>query len=86
MVLTGTSNIHTDSVSHLRMLFKCYNTPLLNELRGGDFQGLKPSEVKALYPFEYQKRFNNKFDYRLVSGLVFWLVLRLVLGLGLGLE
>lgn len=40
MVLTGTSTVHTDTVSHLRMLFKCYNTPLLNELRGGDLQGM----------------------------------------------
>ena len=40
MVLTGTSSVHTDTVSHLRMLFRCYNTPLLNELRGGDLQGM----------------------------------------------
>jgi hypothetical protein len=40
MVLTGTSSVHTETVSHLRMLFKCYNTPLLNELRGGDLQGM----------------------------------------------
>lgn len=40
MVLTGTSSVHTETVSHLRMLFRCYNTPLLNELRGGDLQGM----------------------------------------------
>ena len=40
MVLTGTSSLHTETVSHLRMLFRCYNTPLLNELRGGDLQGM----------------------------------------------
>ena len=30
MVLTGTSSVHTETVSHLRMLFRCYNTPLLH--------------------------------------------------------
>jgi hypothetical protein len=47
MVLTGTSSVHTDTVTHLRMLFKCFNTPLLNELRGGDLQGMRPEEVKV---------------------------------------
>ena len=46
MVLTGTSSVHTETVSHLRMLFKCYNTPLLNELRGGDLQGM----VRVMMP------------------------------------
>lgn len=48
MVLTGTSSVHTDTVSHLRMLFRCYNTPLLNELRGGDLQGMVGAHL--MYP------------------------------------
>jgi hypothetical protein len=48
MVLTGTSSVHTETVSHLRMLFRCYNTPLLNELRGGDLQGMVGAHRKHL--------------------------------------
>ena len=51
MVLTGTSSVHTDTVSHLRMLFRCYNTPLLNELRGGDLQGMVSFFLLCLYEF-----------------------------------
>ena len=49
MVLTGTSSVHTDTVSHLRMLFRCYNTPLLNELRGGDLQGMVRFFLRLLF-------------------------------------
>lgn len=49
MVLTGTSSVHTETVSHLRMLFKCYNTPLLNELRGGDLQGMVRVIMRSQY-------------------------------------
>ena len=40
LVLAGTSRVHSETMLHLRTLFKCYNTPLLNELRGGDLHGL----------------------------------------------
>ena len=40
LVLAGTSRVHAETMLHLRTLFKCYNTPLLNELRGGDLHGL----------------------------------------------
>ena len=49
LVLTGTGSVHTNTVSHLRMLFPCYNTPLLNELRGGELQGLTMEAIKVGY-------------------------------------
>lgn len=47
LILTGTAGIHSETVLHLRMLFSCYNTPLLNELRAGDFQGLSKEQFKV---------------------------------------
>ncbi len=47
LILTGTSDIEAETVLHLRMLFTCYNTPLLNELRGGDFHGLSAEDFKV---------------------------------------
>ncbi len=47
LVLAGTSLVHAETILHLRTLFKCYNTPLLNELRGGDLHGFTREEIKA---------------------------------------
>lgn len=49
LILTGTADIHAETVLHLRMMFSCYNTPLLNELRGGDLHGLSKDEFKVSY-------------------------------------
>ena len=54
MVITGTSDVHTHTVSHLRTMFKCYNSPLLNELRGGDFQGYRMDDIQILHPEEFR--------------------------------
>ncbi len=47
LVLAGTAKVHSETMLHLRNLFSCYNTPLLNELRGGDMHGLSHDEVKV---------------------------------------
>jgi broad specificity phosphatase PhoE len=64
MTLTGTATVHADSIVHLRTVFKCYNTPLLNELRGGDLQGYRMSDIKHMFPEEYKKRKADKLNYR----------------------
>ena len=64
LVLAGTARVHAETVLHLRMLYSCYNTPFLNELRGGDLHGYSREEIKRLYPLEYQKRENDKLNYR----------------------
>jgi hypothetical protein len=48
LVLAGTAKIHAETLLHLRMLFACYNTPLLNELRGGDLHNLSKEEIKVI--------------------------------------
>lgn len=64
MTLTGTATVHADSIAHLRAAFKCYNTPLLNELRGGDLQGYRMDDIKQMFPEEYKKRKADKLNYR----------------------
>ena len=56
MVLAGTAKVHAETILHLRMLFPCYTTPLLNELRGGDLHGLSPQEIETQYPEEHMRR------------------------------
>lgn len=48
VVLTGTANIHYESIQPLRHNgFTCYHTPLLNELRGGDLHGLSKEQIRV---------------------------------------
>lgn len=47
-ILTGSASIHAETVLHLRMLYSCYGTPLLNELRGGDFHGITKDDFKVI--------------------------------------
>jgi hypothetical protein len=37
LILAGTSRVHTETISHLRVHYPCYNTPLLEELRAGTY-------------------------------------------------
>ena len=64
LVLAGTAKVHAETILHLRMLYSCYNTPLLNELRGGDLHGLNVDEIKKKFPDEFEKRLNDKLRYR----------------------
>lgn len=64
LVLAGTARVHAETVLHLRMVYSCYNTPFLNELRGGDLHGYSREEIKKLYPLIAQKREADKLNYR----------------------
>jgi len=64
LVLTGTSREQAETVSHLRLLYYVYCTPLLNELRGGDLHGMSKNEIKTQYPIEYEMRQRDKLHYR----------------------
>lgn len=65
LVLSGTAPIHYHSTNFLKQReFKCYHTPLLNELRGGNLHGLSKEQIRVLYPDEYEKRLQDKLNYR----------------------
>lgn len=49
MVLTGTAKVHAETSVHLRLQVPVYTTPLLNELRGGDLQLIKRSDIQVLF-------------------------------------
>ena len=47
LILAGTSDLEAETILHLRMMCPCYNTPLLNEQRGGYVQGMTEEEFKV---------------------------------------
>ena len=48
LVLTGTSNLHYKSTKALQDKgFLVHHTPVLNELRGGDYHGLTKDQMKV---------------------------------------
>lgn len=65
-VLTGPATIHNQATFLMKNdpYFRVFNTPLLNELRGGDMHGMSKPSMKAVYPEEYEKRQANKLIYR----------------------
>jgi len=64
LVLAGTSKANAETILHLRMVCPCFNTPLLNELRAGDLQGLSTEDIKRDFPEEYINRNQDKLRYR----------------------
>ena len=48
LVLAGGARVHSETLLHLQVLFSCYNTALLNELRGGDLHMLSKEEIKVI--------------------------------------
>jgi predicted kinase len=64
LCLTGSAQSHLESVLHLRPNLQVVSTQLLNELRGGDFQGLSLQEIQKLFPGEFAKREQNRLSYR----------------------
>lgn len=64
LVLAGTEEVHAETILHMRMLYPCYTTPLLNELRGGDFHGLSPDIIESRFPDEFSRRKVDKLHYR----------------------
>jgi hypothetical protein len=55
MVLAGATT-NSETLLHLKLLFQCYITPLLNELRGGDRHTLSIHEIMKNFPQEYINR------------------------------
>ena len=47
-VLAGTTEVHAETILHLRNIFPCYHTTLLNEIRAGEVR--RPSEVTWMHP------------------------------------
>ena len=64
LVLSGTQQVHVETVLHLRSNHPCYSTPLLNELRGGDYQGFSQETIARLFPEEHAKRERDRLNYR----------------------
>ena len=64
LILSGTQNVHAETILHLRPNFKCYSTPLLNELRGGDLHGLSSAQIVSRFPEEHTKRERDRLSYR----------------------
>lgn len=64
MVLTGTAKVHAETSVHLRLHVPVYTTPLLNELRGGDLQLIKRSDIQKKHPDIYEARQKDKLHYR----------------------
>jgi len=64
LVLSGTQQVHAETVLHLKCNFSSFHTPLLNELRAGDLNGFSQEEIARLYPDEHTKREKDKLNYR----------------------
>eukprot|EP01042_Synura_sphagnicola_P006073 gene6073-7752_t len=64
LVLTGTTQAHEDTVARLRLRYPCYSTPLIDELRGGNFHGMSRDEIRKHHPEEFYLREANKLHYR----------------------
>lgn len=64
LCITGTSQGHSDTTERLRLAYPCYTTPLLDELRAGDFHGMPREEIQRQHPAEYEIREKNKLTYR----------------------
>jgi broad specificity phosphatase PhoE len=64
LLLAGALSVHESTTAPLRQRYSCYNTALLNELRAGDLQSLRRSDIKKFYPDEYERRMRDKLRYR----------------------
>jgi len=64
LCITGTSQGHSDTTERLRLSYPCYTTPLLDELRAGDFHGMPREDIQKQHPEEYEIREKNKLTYR----------------------
>jgi broad specificity phosphatase PhoE len=64
--------VHHASIEHLQLLYPCVSTPLLNELRGGDLDGISRDEIKERYPEIFEARQKDKLNYRCVGWDTGW--------------
>jgi len=56
--------VHHATIEHLQLIYPCVSTPLLNELRGGDLDGIDRTQLKALFPEVWEGRMQDKLNYR----------------------
>jgi broad specificity phosphatase PhoE len=56
--------VHHATIEHLQLLYPCVSTPLLNELRGGDLDGISRDEIKERFTDIYAARQKDKLHYR----------------------
>ena len=42
--------VHHATIEHLQLIYPCVSTPLLNELRGGDLDGINRDTIKEKFP------------------------------------
>ena len=54
-VLTGTSQAHRATIAKLSIPYKTYETPLLDELRGGDYHGMSRDEIRVRQSLQCRK-------------------------------
>eukprot|EP01084_Bolivina_argentea_P174685 302576_1 len=64
LVLIGTQQVDSESIAHLQMYYPVASTSLLNELRGGDLDGMTRDEFRLQYPELYAQREADKLSFR----------------------
>ncbi|GAB5033839.1 bifunctional 6-phosphofructo-2-kinase fructose-bisphosphate 2-phosphatase [Nannochloropsis oceanica] len=64
LILAGTQQVHHATIEHLQLIYPCVSTPLLNELRGGDLDGIDRTQLKTLFPEVWEGRMQDKLNYR----------------------
>jgi broad specificity phosphatase PhoE len=51
-------------LTYVKESYRCYHTPLLNELRWGDLHNLSREEIQEQFPEEYAKKLSDRLRYR----------------------
>eukprot|EP00242_Pyramimonas_sp_CCMP2087_P016743 CAMPEP_0198208402 /NCGR_PEP_ID=MMETSP1445-20131203/11776_1 /TAXON_ID=36898 /ORGANISM="Pyramimonas sp., Strain CCMP2087" /LENGTH=509 /DNA_ID=CAMNT_0043881787 /DNA_START=584 /DNA_END=2113 /DNA_ORIENTATION=+ len=64
LVLTGTQAVHMETLKDCATVYPIVKASLLNELRGGDLEGLTDDEIRTLHPEEFRQRVQEKHLYR----------------------
>merc|ERR1712146_138170 len=64
LILAGTAQIHQSTVSYLQRSYPTVLTPLLNELRGGNFDGMSRDVIQKNHPDVHASREKDKLNYR----------------------
>lgn len=60
IILAGSAKIHSETISKLKLRHSCFFTPLLNELRGGDFHGISKQQFKVNHIIFQPKHSSNR--------------------------
>lgn len=59
--------VHHATIEHLQLIYPSVSTPLLNELRGGDLDGMSRDEIKEKCPELYEARQKDKLNFRCLT-------------------